>query len=102
MSKTTSAGNAAVEEALVDVRKHAQRRGMHHDVEMTLAELLADQRFGAADLGERAHAVGIAAHQRDLGAGIGERAGRAARRAAVAHDQHGSFRQPQQRATAGR
>ena len=34
MSKTTSAGNLAVEETVVDVREHAQRRGVDHGIEM--------------------------------------------------------------------
>ena len=86
------AGDVAVEEALVHVGEHAERRGVHHGVELTPGELLAAERFGAADFGERAHAVGIAAHQRDVGAGIGKRESRAARRSAVAHDQHRGFR----------
>ena len=96
MSKTTSAGMLPSKKHSFTCGIHAERRGVHHGVEMAGVELLAQQRFGAADLGEGAHAIGIAAHQGDLGAGVGERAGRAARRAAVADDQHRGFRQTQQ------
>ena len=81
-------GDLVFEEALVDVREHAERGGVHHGVEVAGIELLLEQRFGAADLAEGADAVGIAAHQGDLGAGVGKRAGRAAGGAAVADDQH--------------
>ena len=61
-----SRGDVPVEEALVDMREHAERGGVHHGVEMARQPAARAQRFGAADFGERAHAVGIAAHQRDL------------------------------------
>ena len=38
-------GNVAVEEALVHMREHAQRRGVHQRVEMALVQLLAQQRL---------------------------------------------------------
>ena len=82
----------AVEEALVHVREHAQRRGVHQGVEMPRIELLAQERIGPADLGQGAHAVGVAAHQRDLGARVGQRKRRAARRPAVSHHQHRGVR----------
>ena len=69
---------------------------MHHGVEMAGVRLLAQQRLRPADFGQGAHAVGVAAHQRDLGARIRKCARRAARRPAVAHNQHRRFRQPQQ------
>ena len=82
-------GNLAVEEALVDVREHAERRGVHHGVEVAANRAVRAAAASAPQiLAQGAHAVGIAAHQGDFGAGIGERAGRAAGRAAVAHDQH--------------
>ena len=74
----------------------AERGGMHHGVEVVGIELFLDQGFGAADLAERADAVRIAAHQGDVCAGVGKRAGRAAGGAAVADDQHagvGEFEQ---------
>ena len=91
-----------VEEALVDMREHAERGGVDHGVEMAGIELLLEERFGAADLAEGADAVGIAAHQGDLGAGVGERAGRAAGGAAVADDQNDGIRELEQAARADR
>src|SRR5437867_4856245 len=40
--------NLAVEEAAVDMRKHTQRRRVHHGVEVALRDLLPRQRLGAA------------------------------------------------------
>src|SRR5262245_63839904 len=81
----------SVEEALVDVREHAERRGMDDGVEMMGGELFLEQRLGSADLAERAYAVGIASDERNLRAGIGKRARRPTGRASVAHDQHLRF-----------
>ena len=81
-------GDPVFEEALVDVREHAERGGVDDGVEVVGIELFLEKRFGAADFGEGADAVGIAAHQGDPGAGVGKRASGAPGGAAVADDQH--------------
>src|ERR1035437_8374490 len=94
-------GDPVFEETLVDVWEHAERGGVNHGVEVVGNELLLEERFGAADLAEGADAVGIAAHQGNLGAGVGKRASRATGGAAVADDQHagvGDFEQAGERA----
>ena len=52
-----------------------------------------DMRFAAHQPRQRPHPVRIAARERHFRPRIGQRAGRAARRAAVAHNQHRGFRQ---------
>ena len=94
MSKTISAG-------MTPLKKHSFTCGnMPSGVAWTRASkrallgLLAQQGLGAAEARERAHAIRIAAHDGNLGAGVDERAGRATRRAAIAHNQHRGFGGP--------
>ena len=68
---------------------------MDQRIEHARLGLLARNRLGSSGFGERAYAVEIAAGDRQFRSGVGQRKSRAAGRAAIAHQQHGSFRQPQ-------
>ena len=92
MSKTISPGILSSKRALVDIGPHADRGGVNHDIEMAQQRLIVRRSVSPPTrAGEGANTIRIAAGERDFGASVGQRAGRAARRAAIADNQHGGL-----------
>ena len=91
MSNTSLAGIASRKKHSSDARRHADGRGVNHHVEHARLGLIARKRLGAGQRGQRAHAIQIAAGDRQLRSRGGQGERRAARRAAVAHHQHGAL-----------